>query len=160
MGLAKASVVMLYRRINIYQNSHKLFYTVVATIVFWTIFSTFATAFQCRGPHLWQWNVDKCPRAVDYAFATGVMNVVTDILIVLYVIPGFWNLNMAQTLRLIVIFLFSCRILYFARIKSQNTPLTSTSVAAAAIADLVLLKQIHDWSDLTWVITAWAVVDR
>jgi hypothetical protein len=40
------------------------------------------------------------------------LNIATDILIVVHVIPGFWGLKMARTLRFIVISLFCFRFLY------------------------------------------------
>jgi hypothetical protein len=161
MGLAKASVVMLYKRIDIYQNSLKWFYTTVAAIVFWILFATFATAFQCRRPHLWQWSLDNCSHGVDYFFAIGILNVLTDILIIVHVIPGFWNLNMAQPLRFMVISLFSFRFMYLVLLSLiSNPPLTCASVVIGAVAELVLLKQINDWSDSTWTSLAWAVVDK
>jgi hypothetical protein len=112
IGLAKASVVMLYRRIDIYQSGRGWFLGIMSLVITWTVFGLFAFAFRCHGPHFWVDTEASCPASSGLLIAVLVTNIVTDVFLVLFVIPGIWKLTMRKTMRVAVIALFSCRFLY------------------------------------------------
>jgi hypothetical protein len=111
MGLAKASVVMLYRRIDLYQNGRRWFIGIMLVIIAWSLFGIFALSFRCSGPHFWMDSPELCTSTSDILTALFITNIITDVFLIAFVVPGIWKLNMRKTMRIAVIALFSCRIL-------------------------------------------------
>jgi hypothetical protein len=111
MALAKASVVMLYRRIDLYQSGRYVIWTVLATVGAWALLAVLALAFQCKTPEPWVLEQANCPYQDKLNIVVASTNIITDVVLVLFILPGITALNMRRTLRFAVIALFSSRLL-------------------------------------------------
>lgn len=107
----KASLLLLYYRLFSPSKRFRLAVRIGAAIIFsqWFIF-TFATIFQCRPvAAFWNRNIQgaKCIDLALLSLVSGVLNLLTDVLLLCLPIPMVWGLNTtkAQKITLTGIFL-------------------------------------------------------
>ena len=112
----KASLLLLYYRIFSPSKRFRLAVRVGAVVVFCQWFSlTLATIFQCR-PLAAFWNrtiLDaNCIDLPRFTIASGVLNLLTDVLILCLPIPMVWGLNTTKTQKFTLTGIFLLGILY------------------------------------------------
>ena len=110
MGLAKLSIALLYRRLELYVHG-RLYLIPLATAIFWTVFSIFAVAFECHAPSPWLVSSSHCPEGSGLTIAVAVLNFLSDAVLVAFPLPGLWSLAMPIWSRVTVMLLFSSRIM-------------------------------------------------
>ncbi|KAL4986521.1 hypothetical protein BDW68DRAFT_198014 [Aspergillus falconensis] len=109
LGLAKASLIILYYRIVGQQRLYRYaLYAIAGVVVGYSIAITFALIFACR-PIAKAWNMALPGTCVDqnglYA-ATAITNTVTDVALILVAIPVVWGLNMPTIQKIGLFFMF------------------------------------------------------
>lgn len=109
MGSAKASVVMLFKRVA--PSVHRGYYIALALTAGWAVFCFFSLAFQCPLPELWRFAPSRCPSRSSLNYAVIISNMVTDVIIAVGAYRKIWKLKMAKAARIKVIGLFGTRIL-------------------------------------------------
>jgi hypothetical protein len=111
MAFAKASVVFLFKRLNIHQANIGPLLLLLSSIGASCLLSVFIIAFQCHLPEPWRMSSSNCLGHGKLYVVVGSLNICTDVILSLYIIPAIWKLNMAKTLRLTVIALFASRLM-------------------------------------------------
>ncbi|KAF4626048.1 hypothetical protein G7Y89_g12115 [Cudoniella acicularis] len=111
LGALKLSVVMLYRRIFIGPTFRKVSLIVGITIVAWTVSFFFATLFECgRDFHLlWQSLAtfkQDCGSYKTIQLAHATSDVATDLIVLTLPLPVIWKLNMSESRKLALSFIF------------------------------------------------------
>jgi hypothetical protein len=110
MSFSKASVTLLFRRLSVYQGSVFNSVTPIVSVGAWAVFSLFASIFQCSLPNPWRGPLDSCPTREGLWSTVIILNIISDFILAVYIIPGVWKLNMAKSMRLTVLSLFASRI--------------------------------------------------
>jgi hypothetical protein len=113
LGLAKSSVVKFTQRVGRFPYSRHWSPIVQALIVLWVIFSAFTLTFQCGLPFPWGYKDKSCAIVSAKTLrASTAANMFTDFLIVLYVLPAVWKLDMTVLRRIGLFTLFATRLAY------------------------------------------------
>jgi hypothetical protein len=134
MTFSKASIALLLRRLSVYHSSVFCSSTPIAGICIWAVFSLLASTFQCGLPTPWRATPSQCPARVGLLSTVGILNIITDAVLAVYIIPGVWRLeSMAKHVRLTVIVLFATRL----------------TVCVAAAIQVIRLIQFADSQDET-----------
>lgn len=110
MAFSKASIALLIRRLSVYHSSFFRASLPIVTVGIWAIFSLFASIFQCNLPNPWTGSPKDCPAREVLWSAILVLNIVSDALLAVYIIPGVSRLNMPKPVRLTIVGLFACRL--------------------------------------------------
>ncbi|KAF2467216.1 uncharacterized protein BDR25DRAFT_305654 [Lindgomyces ingoldianus] len=127
MAWAKTSVVLLSDRVA--PRPPVPFYLMLGLIAVWTIFSIFATAFQCSLPHPWVYVPSECPSRGSLQYPIIILNIITDAILATWILPTLWKLLMDVERRITVIVLFGSRFI----------------VCGVAIGQLIAVsRHIHD----------------
>lgn len=135
MTFAKLSVLLLFRRIMSNTRAFQSFLTVAIMIGLYCVFGIFATAFQCGVHRPWVLIPSTCPTHGDMRYAIIALDILTDIMLAVWILPSLWKLNMGQSSRLVVMSLFAARL----------------AVPGAAVAQLVMTQRALATDDQTWV---------
>ncbi|KAF2671063.1 hypothetical protein BT63DRAFT_453444 [Microthyrium microscopicum] len=147
MALAKASVVELYRRINVYQSSRRISIILHLMIILWFLFTLFAITFRCKLPAPWFYTSDRCMASWPIFVSVVTTNIFTDLVIVLHVIPGLWRLQTSRKLRIGLIILFGSRLLVcipsFVRIAIVGSPTFSHVDGTGMYTRLSILQNVE-----------------
>lgn len=110
--LSKASVVMLYRRIFVQGPYRELTYRCMMGMVgVWGVFSFFALAFECNLPHPWNFTTSHCPSQEGLVISVIALNIITDIVLVVFVCIRLYTVNTTRFEYLTVSGLFCSRLL-------------------------------------------------
>ena len=114
----KASLLLLYYRLFSPSRRFRLAVRIGAVIVFCQWFSlTCATIFQCR-PVAAFWNHTiqnvKCIDLPAFTVASGVLNLMTDVLILCLPLPMVWGLNTTRAQKVTLTGIFLLGVLYVA----------------------------------------------
>lgn len=132
MTAAKISVVLLSDRVA--PQKPRPFYTMIIVVSIWAIFSIFADAFQCGLPDPWRYIPSECSRGANVMYPIIIGNILTDILVTVWILPTLWRLLMEVSKRVKVMALFGSRLI----------------VCAGALGQLVVLaRHVHE-EDQTW----------
>lgn len=112
----KASLLLLYYRLFSPSKRFRLAVRVGAVVVFCQWLSlTLATIFQCR-PVAAFWNRTiydaKCIDLPGFTIASGVLNLLTDVLILCLPVPMVWGLNTTKAQKITLTGIFLLGILY------------------------------------------------
>ncbi|MBE7180516.1 MAG: hypothetical protein INR71_04765 [Terriglobus roseus] len=134
MTFAKFSILLLFRRIMSATRAVQAFITLSVLIGIYFVFSIFATSFQCGATRAWIVMPDTCSTHGDIAYAVIAMNMLTDMMLAIWILPSLWKLQMGVGSRIVVMSLFGARII----------------VPLVAIGQLVLTQRYLDSPDQTW----------
>lgn len=134
MTFAKMSVLLLFRRIMSNTRAVQSFIILSVLIGVYFLFSIFATAFQCGAHQPWILYPSTCPTHGDVRYAVIGLNMATDVMLALWILPSLWKLNMSQANRVVVMTLFGARII----------------VPGAAIGQIILARRGLQSDDQTW----------
>ena len=134
MGSAKTSVVLLFKRLASPQRTrhHSLF----GMVIVWATFSLFALAFQCPLPEPWVFNPSRCCSHGRLIYPIIAINVLSDGLLAVFILPVIWKLKMARDIRKTVMVLFGSRIMYL-----LQSPYGKSYSPRSACALLALARQ-------------------
>ncbi|KAF2659216.1 hypothetical protein K491DRAFT_689340 [Lophiostoma macrostomum CBS 122681] len=108
IGTAKANVIMLCDRIATARA--RSYYIVLAVVTAWFVFALLATAFQCPLPQPWNVYPSRCPSHYRIQYPIIGLNVLTDALLAMWILPTLSMLLMDSSKRGSVLFLFGARI--------------------------------------------------
>jgi hypothetical protein len=111
MSFSKASIALLIRRLSVYHSSFFRSSVPIASVGIWAIFSLFASILQCNLPNPWFGALESCPTRERLWFAILILNIISDALLAVYIIPGVSRLHMPKPIRLTVVGLFATRLL-------------------------------------------------
>ena len=144
----KLSAALLSQRAVLLKSQY--FQTFVAAVVAWTIFSLLATAFQCQLPNPWIFMPSNCPSKGYLQYPVTILNMVTDVILSVWVIGPVWRVNMAKLDRIIVVILFGTRIMCV-QISHQalKVMLIKTRIPGVAVGQLISLEAVIKSSDQT-----------
>ncbi|KAF2731045.1 hypothetical protein EJ04DRAFT_21873 [Polyplosphaeria fusca] len=109
MTAAKASVVFLSDRVA--PRSPRPYYLMLVLVGVWSVFSTFAIAFQCGLPSPWVTAPPICPSAAALSYPIVILNLLTDFLLATWILPTLWKLLMETDKRVTVMVLFGSRLI-------------------------------------------------
>lgn len=135
MAFAKVSILLLFRRIMSQSRAVQAFVTIATLIGIYFVFSIFATAFQCGASHAWVVQPATCPTHGDMKYGIIGLNMLTDIMLAVWILPSLWKLQMNLQNRLTVISLFGARLI----------------VPFVAVGQLYLTYKALQSEDQTWV---------
>jgi hypothetical protein len=110
-GCAKLSVCLLIRQISNGGLLNVVNWILGAIIILWVVSGFAATAFQCPLPEPWlAVSSGACPGLEPIYMHNGIMNILTDVALCLLPVAMMWEVQTTVQRKLIVITLFSCRI--------------------------------------------------
>lgn len=109
MTAAKISVVLLSDRIA--PQKSRPFYIMIAVVGVWAVFSIFAVSFQCGLSNSWRYIPSECSSGANVIYPIIIGNILTDILVTVWILPTLWKLLMEVTKRAKVVALFGCRLM-------------------------------------------------
>lgn len=143
MASAKTSAVLLSDRVAP-RDSHP-YYGMLGLIAFWGAFSFLAIALQCGIPDPWAFAPDRCPSKGALYYPIISLNIVTDGLLALWILPTVWKLLMNHRDRITVIALFGSRLMYVVLTLLTVAYADDYSVCAFATVQLVTVtRHIRD----------------
>jgi hypothetical protein len=110
MTFSKASIALLIKRLSVYHSNFLQSTMPIAGVGIWAVFSLFASILQCNLPNPWFGALESCPAREGLWSAILILNIVSDAILAVYIIPGVSKLNMPKPVRLTVVGLFACRL--------------------------------------------------
>jgi hypothetical protein len=96
MTFSKASVALLIRRLAMYHSCVLHTSTPLVSVGIWAAFSLFAAIFQCSLPNPWRATPSECPARIGLLSTVGILNIITDAELSVYIIPGVWRFEGPQ----------------------------------------------------------------
>jgi len=108
MTSAKVSVVMLFKRIA--TNANRSFKLGLLMCAMWGVFSFFAVIFQCQLPKPWVFVPSQCSTHGYLQIPVTGLNMLTDAILAMGILPTIWKLKMSQDTRVTVMALFGIRL--------------------------------------------------
>ena len=105
LGLIKSSVMLFYRRIFVGQSFNRYSIFMCFVILAWCLAFFLSTAFQC-GSRVWAWWTSVktiktyCDNTADQELVFAVLDVVTDLMVLITPLPLIWKLKMPQPQKL------------------------------------------------------------
>ncbi|KAH8694199.1 hypothetical protein BGW36DRAFT_463777 [Talaromyces proteolyticus] len=106
IAFVKYSILLLYSRIFPSKGLRIAIITTAVFITAWACSSIFGSIFQCV-PIRSQWDPSvqgKCINYGNFVLAIGIINIISDFVILVLPIPVIWSLNMKKTKKLLTIF--------------------------------------------------------
>jgi hypothetical protein len=107
--LGKASTLSLLLALSPNKTYRKPMLAVGGVVLVWTIASIFASAFQCSLPHPYLITTSKCFSQVGFWEGVGVIDIATDLALMLLPVWLVFNLQLAARKKIAVCFAFSFR---------------------------------------------------
>lgn len=135
MSLAKASVVLLYERIAPRQDGRGVAILSVS-VGFFALFSLLAQGLQCGATTVY--HPDQCSTNGVLQYCIIVLNIITDILLSVWMIPRIWSLQASLRQRTVPCILFGLRLI----------------VCVMALCQLIVVSRHLQAEDQTWGQTA------
>ncbi|KAF2502852.1 hypothetical protein BU16DRAFT_20645 [Lophium mytilinum] len=136
MAFAKTSFFLLADRVA--PQFPRTFYSIIAMIAVWAIFSMLAVSFQCHLPNAWVYSPSECPTHGYLAYPIIIGNALTDAFLALWFLPTIWRVLIDRNKRLAVIALFGTRLL-----------VSFTAVAQMVLVGVALHKE--DQTRASWI---------
>ncbi|KAI3331630.1 hypothetical protein HD806DRAFT_477917 [Xylariaceae sp. AK1471] len=135
LAFLKLSILSFYGHIFPQRLFHYWLWAVSVLVASWDISFTFVTIFQCN-PVSYAWDTNQPGHCINYGtsqLASGVINIITDILILVMPIPLIWKLNITKQ-------------------KKRQVTLTFAIGCTACLVSVVRLAwaQTLDGSDGSW----------
>ncbi|TVY87234.1 hypothetical protein LAWI1_G008030 [Lachnellula willkommii] len=109
MTFAKVSVVLLMKRITL--TAERSWGIVLVSCCLWGVFSFLAFAFQCGVPDPWVYVPSQCTTRGKLQYPVIVLNIVTDVILSVGMLPTVWKLRAPLETRVTVMILFALRLL-------------------------------------------------
>ncbi|KAI2950778.1 hypothetical protein CBS147322_5282 [Aspergillus niger] len=134
LSLSKVSTCRLIHRLTPGQRIRRANMITMIAVGLWTVFALFATALQCR-PH-WEYLPSHCAGKGAVNYPIILINIVTDLALVVIPLIMIWSVQMTLQKRLQIIASFSSRLV----------------LVAVSITELVYLPIYLQSSDPTWTI--------
>jgi len=134
LALSKISVLLLLRQITPVRPYQIGALGTMVLVAAWSIISFFASAFQCGVPGSWKILDPKCFDQTAFWTFFGIMNILTEFLIIALSISVLWGVHISRKSRWTIIACFATRI----------------SIIGAVIAQLVFLRRFSGSSDKTF----------
>lgn len=146
MASSKASLVLMYRRLIRTVPTHgKLTLQLLLPVVLaYAVISLFLVAFQCPGPNSWAWTASTCSGRGTVHYAVSALNIVTDALLAIWIVPTIVGLQMAKSSKTAVIALLASRVIV---------------CMFDGLKIMYIRRSVHS-GDRTWPALGWAVVDQ
>ncbi|PVH99995.1 hypothetical protein DM02DRAFT_655868 [Periconia macrospinosa] len=144
LACAKLSIVLLFRRIfpaTLVPLTLKIFIPIIA---FYTSICMLLVGFQCQLPSPWILDPKTCSTHGRVHYATISLNIATDLLLAVWILPAIWALQMKDNIKFLVMALFGSRIV----------------VCAVDIGRIVLLWRALHSEDQTWAQLPWVILDQ
>lgn len=114
ISMTKLSILELYRLIF---PSTTMLYSCISTqaiVVMWALATVFVTLFMCQ-PIAYNWDLSipdaKCGNTLASWKSTGIINIITDILVLILPIPALLKVRMAVYKKIIIIATFTLGVL-------------------------------------------------
>ncbi|KAF2816974.1 uncharacterized protein BDZ99DRAFT_513240 [Mytilinidion resinicola] len=136
MAFAKTSFFLLADRVA--PQFPRTFYSIIAMIAAWAVFSILSISFQCHLPRAWVYVPSDCPTHGYLQYPIIIGNALTDAFLALWFLPTIWRVLIDKNKRIAVIALFGTRIL-----------VSFTAIAQMVIVGINLHKK--DQTRATWV---------
>jgi hypothetical protein len=111
LAFAKLSLVLLFKRIAPQQVGSQGGKWLMSTVAIYTLLSLFLIAFQCQLPRPWILNPLECSTHGNVYYPITISNMLTDVLLALWIFPLIWGLHMRTQAKSIVLWLFGSRLL-------------------------------------------------
>lgn len=108
MASAKTSVVLLSDRVA--PQETRSYNIMLGLVAFWSTFSIFGIAFQCGLPEPWVYIPDDCPTKGYLYYPVIILNILTDAVLAVWILPTLWKLLMDTGKRVTVMVLFGLRL--------------------------------------------------
>ncbi|KAI5923505.1 hypothetical protein F4810DRAFT_669134 [Camillea tinctor] len=132
ISLVKLSLLVFIRQIAVdIKQSRFILYLVIAITINTAAFF-FASAFQCQVPHVWEIYTLRCFDQSGFWIAFGVIDILTDLLIIIASIMLVWNVQIPLSRKFVVVGCFAprtlviiasvCRLVYLVPISPQDDP--------------------------------------
>ncbi|OJJ50177.1 hypothetical protein ASPZODRAFT_128795 [Penicilliopsis zonata CBS 506.65] len=141
---SKLSLSLLFRTLTAEGSLKYTGHAVIAVIILWAVSSIFALAFRCSLPHPWIYSQTRCIDQGALVTAIGVVNILTDILLVLIPCIVLHQVQITRSKRLRIMAMLATRFLVCIA--------TGLEIHYALIA-------LHD-SDRTWASIASVIWDQ
>ena len=109
VAITKFSILLLYRRIFRLDSFKKWLVGVAIFVFLWAVSTIFAAIFQCMPIRLaWQKDLGhgKCVDLAALVVSTGVLNMLTDIIILIIPMPIVWSLKISNRQKVAVSAIF------------------------------------------------------
>ncbi|KAI9843987.1 MAG: hypothetical protein M1838_002393 [Thelocarpon superellum] len=132
--LAKISLLLFISRLTASKSTRQVCRLVMILVGAWSIAAAFALVFQCQAPHTWDFTPGRCVDQGALYYANGVINIVTDLMIIALPAAIIWSVLITRKQRMTVIFVFGIRI----------------TLCALTIAQLMSLGPLLSSADQTW----------
>ena len=110
MAFAKLSVVLLSDRVAPRETHARK--AMLALVGFWALFAILAIAFQCGLPEPWVFAPQHCTTKGALYYPIIILNILTDTLLTVWILPTVWKLLMDTSTRITVMCLFGSRFMY------------------------------------------------
>lgn len=140
MASAKTSVVLLSDRVA--PRETRPYWLMLGSVAAWTVFATFATAFQCSVPRPWVFHPSLCPSHGNLQYPIIIFNVITDAILATWILPTLRKLLMDTDKRATVMVLFGSRLLYVLSPSVKANPLTLIVYVVSALSSFPPLQDI------------------
>ncbi|KAL9620523.1 MAG: hypothetical protein Q9160_004992 [Pyrenula sp. 1 TL-2023] len=148
LAVSKFAILILIFEITPVQSHQRTIAGLAAFIAVWSFICVFVVSFQCDAPKTWEVVTGKCIDEISFWTFQGVTNMLTDVaLIVLstYILSGV-QIGLRQKASLMAC--FAARITYVRSSITSECGLTTMSVVAATITQLVYLHRLKSTQDI------------
>ncbi|KAF2750889.1 hypothetical protein M011DRAFT_464696 [Sporormia fimetaria CBS 119925] len=143
MTCSKTSIIVLFMRLM--PNQQPL---ITKTLLPFTLVggavSMFLVGFQCQMPEPWVLEPLNCSTRGNVHYATVALNILTDVILAVWVTRPIWSLQMPKGTAVVVISLLAARVI----------------VCIADAAKIAIIRRALKSQDTTWVFLPWAVMDQ
>ncbi|KAJ5514832.1 hypothetical protein N7463_004384 [Penicillium fimorum] len=144
LSLSKISTTMLMWKLTPNKKIRRGCIVTAGVVVAWALFAVLSIAFQCKLPQLWLYSPERCVGEGVLFYPIGVINILTEIVIVVLPFIMMRHVQMAKDKRVKILCSFSLRL----------------SIVGLGIAHIALLPSFVHSTDVSWDITIWEMIGQ
>ncbi|KAH8711967.1 hypothetical protein GQ44DRAFT_714188 [Phaeosphaeriaceae sp. PMI808] len=144
LACAKLSIVLMFRRIIPGAFAPRTLKILVPVTTLYAVTCIFLIAFQCQLPSPWILDSKTCSTHGNIYYATTALNILTDLLLAVWILPTIWALQMKKNTKLLTMSLFASRVV----------------VCVVDVSRFIVIRQALDTDDQTWFQLPWAILDQ
>ncbi|KAJ5773968.1 hypothetical protein N7457_008864 [Penicillium paradoxum] len=144
LSLSKISTILLVWKLTPSRTLRRSCVITAGIVIAWSIFAVFSIAFQCEPPNRWLYSPERCVGEGALFYPIAVVNILTEIIIVIQPFIMMRNVQMAQNKRVKILCSFFVRI----------------SIVGLGIAHLALIPSFVHSTDLSWDIVNWEIIGQ